>query len=181
MYKKYIFLSTQPATQTNHSFQPTNIKSDHPSTVVPNLFWPKIYFSSSQPPEIYQSIVDIANPHTHRFQPAVTNLTTLFLVVTQLLDITSQNPPSLKHTHTWQSAWWAIAITSSVAPPHPHSLTSPCSSIAGGLHFFKGLHDLCFIFKSRQKGYPLPRERLLSQYHRLWMASCVQILHFCGA
>ena len=34
---------------------------------------------------------------------------------------------------------------------HSHSLTSPCSGIAGELHFFNGLHDLCFIFKVVKK------------------------------
>ena len=37
------------------------------TTGVPNLFWPKIYFSSSQPPEIYQPSVNIANLPFHSF------------------------------------------------------------------------------------------------------------------
>jgi len=45
------------------------------------------------------SPVSTLQTHTHRFQPAVTNLTTLFLVVTQLLDITTQTLP-LSNTHT---------------------------------------------------------------------------------
>jgi len=36
----------------------------HHRTVVPNLFCPKVYFSSSHPPEIYQSSVNIAYSFT---------------------------------------------------------------------------------------------------------------------
>ena len=34
---------------------------------------------------------------------------------------------------------------------HSHSLTLPCGSIEGELHFFNGLHNLCFIFKVVKK------------------------------
>ena len=50
---------------------------------VPNLFWPKIYFSSSQPAEIYQSSVNIANSH----------------IVSSLQYIISQHFFLLSHNH----------------------------------------------------------------------------------
>ena len=43
---------------------------DH-SAVVPNLFWPKICFSNSHPPEIYQSFLNTA--HWHTSFPACSN------------------------------------------------------------------------------------------------------------
>ena len=47
--------------------------------------------------------------HTHRSQPAVTNLTTLFLAVTQPLDITSQTL-SLSNTHTHTNSSHTVRI-----------------------------------------------------------------------
>ena len=52
------------------------------TAVVSNLFCPKVYFSSSHHPEIYQSSVNITNIYTSY---PVNNFTKLFLVVTKLL------------------------------------------------------------------------------------------------
>lgn len=64
----------------------------------PTFFDPRSTFQVANLP---RSTIPVSTlqTHTHHFQPAVTNLTTPFLVVTQPLDITSQTLP-LSHTHT---------------------------------------------------------------------------------
>jgi len=63
---------------------------------VSSLFWPKIHFSISQSPKIYQCQQSTLQINIQRFKPALSKVTTLFLDFTQALDITSQ---TLFQTH----------------------------------------------------------------------------------
>lgn len=73
------------------------------SSGVPNLFWPKIYFSSSQHLEIYNSIVHITNPNK-TLQPAVAALQVR--AVRQDLNITLQHPK----IHNWPQYWLGFSV-----------------------------------------------------------------------
>jgi len=78
----------------------TNTEKKKTKAVVPNLCCPKVYFSSSQHPEVYQSSVNITNLYTS-YPACITNFTKLFLLSHnhKISHVASQNVP-LSNTHT---------------------------------------------------------------------------------
>ena len=78
----------------------------------PTFFDPRSTFQVTNLPRS-TCPVSISQTHTHRFQPAVSNLTTLFVVVTQPLDITSQTLPHThkpSHTHTYTHTHTPVCV-----------------------------------------------------------------------